>query len=70
VLTGSTPVLPEAFQRSLITGGRLFAVVGDAPVMKAELVTCVEEAVYSKVGLFETCIPSLRNAQQAKQFVF
>ncbi len=70
VLTGSTPVLPEVFQRSLITGGRLFAVVGDAPVMKAELVTCVEEGVYSTVGLFETCIPSLRNAQQAKRFVF
>ena len=31
VLTGSTPVLPEAFQKSLRPGGRLFAVVGDAP---------------------------------------
>jgi protein-L-isoaspartate(D-aspartate) O-methyltransferase len=70
VLTGSTPVLPEVFQRSLIIGGRLFAVVGDAPVMKAELVTCVEEGAYSTVGLFETCIPPLRNAQQAKRFVF
>ncbi len=70
VLTGSTPVLPEEFQKSLIVGGRLFAVVGDAPVMKAVLVTCVEEGVYSTVGLFETCIPPLRNAQQIKRFVF
>ena len=70
VLTGSTPVLPDMFQKSLVAGGRLFAVVGEAPMMKAVLVTCVEEGVYSTVGLFETSIPPLRNAQKTKQFVF
>src|SRR3954466_7607388 len=35
VLTGSTPVLPHAFLESLEVGGRLFAVVGEAPVMTA-----------------------------------
>src|SRR5204863_9116318 len=35
VLTGSTPVLPRAFLDRLAPGGRLFAVLGDAPVMKA-----------------------------------
>src|SRR5580765_42754 len=33
VLTGSTPVLPRGFLEQLEVGGRLFAVVGDAPVM-------------------------------------
>ncbi|MDO8437819.1 MAG: protein-L-isoaspartate O-methyltransferase [Nitrosomonadaceae bacterium] len=74
VLTGSTPVLPETFQNSLKTGGRLFAVVGDAPVMEAVLVTCVaqdkEAGVYNTVSLFETCIPLLKNAQQPERFVF
>lgn len=74
VLTGSTPVLPPAFQNSLKTGGRLFAVVGDAPVMEAVLVTCVaqdkEAGVYNTVSLFETCIPPLKNAQQPERFVF
>ncbi|MEK7768141.1 MAG: protein-L-isoaspartate O-methyltransferase [Pseudomonadota bacterium] len=74
VLTGSTPVLPEAFQNSLKTGGRMFAVVGDAPVMEAVLVTCVaqekEAGVYNTISLFETCIPLLRNAQQPERFVF
>lgn len=74
VLTGSTPVLPEAFQKSLKTGGRLFAVVGDAPVMEAVLVTCVaqekETGTYNTVDLFETCIAPLRNAQQPERFVF
>jgi len=41
VLTGSTPLLPAAFQKSLNIGGRLFAIVGDAPVMEAKLVTRV-----------------------------
>ena len=70
VLTGSTPVLPEEFKESLLVGGRLFVVEGEPPVMNAVLITCVEKGSYSKVGLFETCIPALRNAQKIKQFVF
>lgn len=70
VLTGSVPVLPEAFQKSLNVGGRLFAIVGDAPVMEAMLVTCVAEGVYQSVVLFETCIAPLKNAQQPQRFVF
>ena len=38
VLTGSTPVLPTALLEQLAPGGRLFAVVGDAPAMAARLV--------------------------------
>jgi protein-L-isoaspartate(D-aspartate) O-methyltransferase len=76
VLTSSTPVLPEAFQKSLKVGGRLFAVVGDAPVMQALLVTCLVQekegapGAYNTVGLFETCITPLRNAQQPTRFTF
>jgi protein-L-isoaspartate(D-aspartate) O-methyltransferase len=76
VLTGSTPVLPGAFQKSLTAGGRLFAVVGDAPVMQAVLVTCLVQekegtpGAYNTVGLFETCITPLRNAQQPTRFTF
>src|ERR1041385_5241049 len=40
VLTGSTPRLPRAFLEHLDVGGRLFAVVGEAPAMSARLVTC------------------------------
>lgn len=70
VLTGSTPVLPETFQRCLNPGGRLFAVVGEAPVMQARLITCAAAGAYRSVGLFETCIPALRNAMQPQRFVF
>lgn len=70
VLTGSVPRLPEAFLKSLRVGGRLFAVVGDAPVMEAKLITCVAPGAYDTVDLFETCIPALRNVQQPERFVF
>ena len=70
VLTGSVPILPESFQKNLNTGGRLIAVVGEPPVMEAQLVTCVSTGVYNTVALFETCIAPLRNALQPKKFVF
>lgn len=70
VLTGSVPVLPDAFLKSLKPGGRLFAMVGDAPVMEANLVTCVAEGVFNTVELFETCVAPLKNALQPERFVF
>jgi protein-L-isoaspartate(D-aspartate) O-methyltransferase len=70
VLTGSVPILHDAFQKSLNTGGRLLAIVGEAPVMEARLVTCVAPGAYCAVGLFETCIAALRNAPQPERFVF
>lgn len=70
VLTGSTPVLPDAFQRSLKVGGRLFAIVGEAPAMRAELVTRVTEDAFHREDLFETCVPSLRNAPVPSRFKF
>lgn len=70
VLTASTPVLPEAFQKDLNPGGRMFAIVGEEPVMEAVLVTCVKPGVYTSVTLFETCTPPLKNAQAQEKFVF
>lgn len=70
VLTGSVPVLAEEFRRSLRPGGRLLAVVGEAPVMEALLITDAGGGAVSQVVLFETCIPALRNAPQPARFVF
>ena len=70
VLTGSVPILPEAFQQSLATGGRLIAIVGEPPVMEARLITRVGERAFTSIGLFETCVAPLRNAPQPERFVF
>ena len=70
VLTGSTPVLPQPFLAQLKSEGRLLAIVCDAPVMEARLITCVAEGAHRSVNLFETSFPPLRNALQPKRFSF
>ena len=70
VLTGSVPVLPEAFQNSLTPGGRLFAIVGDAPAMQSKRITRVAPGVFESTTLFETSVAPLQNALQPKRFVF
>ncbi len=70
VLTGSTPVLPATFQNSLNVGGRLFAIVGDAPVMEARLITRVAQDTYETVNIMEACVKPLQNALQPERFVF
>ena len=70
VLTGSTPVLPATFQNSLNIGGRLFAIVGDAPVMEARLVTRIAADTYEYLNIMETCVAPLQNALQPERFVF
>ena len=69
LITGSLPVLPEAFPNLLKPGGRLIAVVGEAPVMRARLITCAQPGRFADVTLFETCIPPLKNALQPQRFV-
>jgi protein-L-isoaspartate(D-aspartate) O-methyltransferase len=70
VLTGSTPVLPKALLEQLSPGGRLFAVVGEGPVMVARLVTCSAPGALRSVELFDTLLAPLVNAQQPPRFRF
>ncbi|WP_018078302.1 protein-L-isoaspartate O-methyltransferase family protein [Thiobacillus denitrificans] len=70
VLTGSTPLLADAFRRRLSVDGRLFAIVGQAPVMEAQLITCTAPGATRSVTLFETCVASLQNAPHPAAFVF
>jgi protein-L-isoaspartate(D-aspartate) O-methyltransferase len=70
VLNGSVPVIPRAIAAQMRAGGRLFAVVGDPPVMTAKLVTCVTEGSFNAVDLFETMLRPLRNCEQPERFEF
>jgi protein-L-isoaspartate(D-aspartate) O-methyltransferase len=69
-ITGSLPVLPEDFPRSLAPGGRLMAVVGRSPVMEAVLVRRLDEENWNELPLFETELPPLMNAPEPSRFVF
>jgi protein-L-isoaspartate(D-aspartate) O-methyltransferase len=70
VLTGSTPLLPGEFINQMKPGGRLFAVVGDRPVMTAQLVRWVAPGDVTSENLFETVIDPLRNAAAPARFEF
>jgi len=70
VLTGSVPSNPKAYQQQLNVGGRLFAIVGDAPAMQAQVFTRLANDVFECKTLFETNVAPLQNAAQPQRFVF
>jgi protein-L-isoaspartate(D-aspartate) O-methyltransferase len=70
VLTGSTPVLPDAFASQVAPGGRLFAIVGEAPVMTARLLRWPDTGTAVATDLFETVVPPLIHAAQPARFAF
>lgn len=70
VITGSMPEVPATLRAQLKAGGRLFAIVGEAPAMTAQLVTCNAEGACQTVGLFETNVAPLANAPRKEQFSF
>ncbi len=69
-ITGSLPELPDAFREQLTIGGRLVAIVGEAPVMEAVLIRRLGESEWSEEFLFETVVPPLKNAPGANRFRF
>lgn len=69
-VTGSIPRFDERYVRLLKPGGRLFVVVGQAPVMDALLVTRSGPDDWQTEALFETRIPALTNAAATAGFSF
>ncbi len=65
-ITGSLPLYPHAYADRLKIGGRLFAVIGDAPVMTVILITRTGENEWTREDLFETELKPLTNAPQPK----
>ena len=69
-LSGSVAEVPRALLQQLKTGGRLAAVVGEEPVMRAKLYTRVGEAAWSEVDLFDTVAPRLDGFAEPSRFHF
>jgi len=70
VVSGGLPFVPQSLLEQLKVGGRLFAFVGEAPVMKARLITCEAEGRFRTEDVFETVVPMLKNAPQREAFSF
>jgi protein-L-isoaspartate(D-aspartate) O-methyltransferase len=66
--SGAVVSIPDAWRSQLKIGGRVFAFVGRAPVMRAIIVTRVSATEYREQSVFETCVPALKMAAQT-QFV-
>jgi protein-L-isoaspartate(D-aspartate) O-methyltransferase len=69
-ITASLPLYDPHFERQLEIGGRLFVVVGEAPVMEARLVRRRSEDVWVTESLFETVLDPLINARRRESFAF
>jgi len=67
-LTGSAFQLPDELKNQLSVGGRLFAIVGDSPVMEAQLIVRVNSSEWMREILFETSVPALIGGEKPKQF--
>ena len=70
VISGGLPVLPDAFLQLIKVGGRIAAIIGEAPVMSARIITRVSESAYDTVKLFETSVKPLEAATRPSNFKF
>ena len=69
-VTASLPVYDARYQELLEVGGRLFVVVGDAPVMDARLVRRIGANEWRHESLFETVVDPLVHATRPEAFSF
>ena len=69
-LTGSVHTLSPTLLEQLEVGGRLFAIVGEAPAMEARLVTRTSTDQWDTESLFETVVPHLVGAAPPPRFEF
>jgi protein-L-isoaspartate(D-aspartate) O-methyltransferase len=70
LLSGAVERLPEDLFESLKLGGRFIAIVGQAPVMSAVLVTRTGEDQFTQVKLFETLTTLLVGGPTVERFRF
>lgn len=70
VLSGSVADVPAALLAQLKPGGRLAAIVGQLPIMRARIVTRGSGVDFSSVDLFDTVAPRLSGFDEPSRFTF
>jgi protein-L-isoaspartate(D-aspartate) O-methyltransferase len=70
VLSGSVSVVPQALLDQLAPGGRLIAIVGEEPMMRAQRVQRLESSRFETRDLFDTVAPRLRGFDEPSRFHF
>ena len=70
LLSGSVAEVPHKLLEQLRPGGRLMAVVGDLPMMRATLITCTGAGQFSTTQAWDTVAPRLSNFAEHARFQF
>ena len=70
LLSGSVAEVPQALLTQLKVGGRLAAIVGDEPVMRASFVTRTGADAYRTTSPWDTVAPRLANFAAPSRFRF
>ena len=70
VMSGSVAEVPEALLAQLKTGGRLAAIVGDEPVMRAVLIRRGADHALTRTVLFDTVAARLHGFKEPTRFHF
>ena len=70
LFSGSVAEVPPAVLAQLKVGGRLAAVVGQLPIMRAMLFSRSGEQSFSSVDLFDTVAPRLKGFDEPTRFSF
>ncbi|WPH19162.1 protein-L-isoaspartate O-methyltransferase family protein [Variovorax paradoxus] len=70
VLSGSVARIPQNLLGSLKVGGRLAAIVGEEPMMRAHFVTRSSESKWDTIQPWDTVAPRLLNFPEPSRFSF
>lgn len=70
VLSGSVAEVPAALLDQLKVGGRLFAIVGQEPVMRAQYITRSGDKAFETTSPWDTIAPRLQNFPEPSRFRF
>src|SRR5690606_20384420 len=70
VLSGSVAEVPSALLNMLAPSGRLAAIVGDEPMMRATFITRTGDGAFNTLQPWDTVAPRLRNMPEPSSFRF
>ncbi|WP_394790280.1 protein-L-isoaspartate O-methyltransferase [Rhodoferax sp.] len=70
VLSGSVAAVPEKIKAQLKLGGRLFAIVGQEPMMRSNFITRASDTAFQTTQPWDTVAPRLVNFPEPSKFSF